>query len=200
VDERRPAAPEAAPATALEAAAQGWIEDYFNARHLVRTRDWLVALDPRASEALRIAALTHDIERRVPGGPRLDPRTQAWDDAEYLRAHAERSAGMVRAWLAEQGAPAATVDLVGALVARHETGGGAAGDLLQAADSLSFLEVNAGRALAWVETGRCDAEQAQAKVDWMRDRVGVPAARPAAGALHRIATAALRPEQRRGGR
>ena len=193
-------APEAEPATALEGAAQRWIADYFNARHLVRTRDWLVALHPGAPEALRLAALTHDIERRVPDGPRLDPRRQAWDDADYLREHSDRSAAIVRAWLDEQGAPAATRDRVGALVATHETGGDDDADLVQAADSLSFLEVNAGRARAWIETGRCDADQAQAKLDWMLERIGVPAALAPARELHAAATAALRLEQRSGGR
>jgi len=175
----------------LERSAEAWIADYFNARHLVRTRDWVVALAPSASAELRIAALTHDIERRVPGGPRLDPRTQAWDDAGYLRAHSERSAALVSAWLAEQDAPRAMQEAVAALIERHETGGDPPADLLQAADSLSFLEVNAGRARAWVQEGRCDLAQAQAKLDWMLGRIRVAAAEDAARALHRRAAAAL---------
>ena len=79
----------------LEQAAEAWIADHPAARHLKRTRDWVLELDPHAGAALRIAALTHDIERRVPGGPVLDPRTQDWDDPEYLRLHSERSAALV---------------------------------------------------------------------------------------------------------
>jgi hypothetical protein len=173
--------------TATERAAEAWIAGYFNARHLLRTRDWLVRLDPDASEAARVAALTHDIERRVPGGPRLDPRTRAWDDASYLRAHSERSARIVGEWLGDNPLRAA----VERLIERHETGGDPESDLLQAADSLSFLEVNAGRARAWVDEGRCDAGQAQAKLDWMRDRIRVAAAREEARRLHRRASQAL---------
>jgi Ser/Thr protein kinase RdoA (MazF antagonist) len=76
------------------------------------------------------------------------------------------------------------------LISHHETGDGVA-DLLQAADSLSFLEVNAGRALAWVQEGRCDLAQAQAKLDWMRDRIRVDAARDEAERLHRRASRTL---------
>jgi hypothetical protein len=171
----------------LERAAEAWIAGYFNERHLLRTRDWLVALDPGASEAARVAALTHDIERRVPGGPRLDPRVQAWDDAAYLRAHSERSARLVGEWLGDVAARPEVVRLI----ERHEVGGDDASDLLQAADSLSFLEVNAARARAWVAEGRCDVAQAQAKLDWMRDRIRVAAAREDARRLHRLASQAL---------
>ena len=56
-------------ALTLEDRALVWIEPYWNAEHLVRTRDWLLELDPGASEALRLAAVTHDMERHFPGGP-----------------------------------------------------------------------------------------------------------------------------------
>ena len=172
----------------LEQAAEAWIAGYFNERHLLRTRDWLLRLEPEAGDAARVAALTHDIERRVPGGPRLDPRVQAWDDAGYLREHSERSARLVGEWLGD----VPVRPEVMRLIERHEIGGDPASDLLQAADSLSFLEVNAGRARAWIETGRCDADQAQAKLDWMLERIGVPAALAPARELHAAATAALR--------
>jgi hypothetical protein len=184
-------APAVTPAGELERAAQDWIADYFNARHLVRTRDWLVALAPGAEEALRVAALTHDIERRVAGGPVLDAARQSWDDADYLREHSERSARIVSAWLVDRRAGDELVARVSELIVRHEIGGDADADLLQAADSLSFLEVNAVRARRWVDEGRCDEAQAQAKLDWMRDRIGVDGARGPAQALHERASATL---------
>jgi hypothetical protein len=176
----------------LERAAESWVADYFNARHLVRTRDWAVRLESSASEALRIAALTHDIERREPGGPRLDPRRQAWDDPGYLRAHSERSAAIVGRWLADLAAAAPLRARVAELIRRHETGGPGEADVLQAADSLSFLEVNGERAAAWVREGRCTPGQARAKLDWMLERIRVPAARELADPLHRRAAAPLR--------
>jgi len=175
----------------LERAAEVWIADYFLARHLVRTRDWVVRLDPAADLALRIAALTHDIERRVPGGPRLDPWRQTWDEPGYLLAHSIRSAQIVGVWLAENGAPADVCASVERLILHHEIGGYPEADLLQAADSLSFLEVNGHRPRVWVEEGRCDVASAQAKLDWMRDRITVAAARPAAARFHAAASAKL---------
>jgi hypothetical protein len=184
-------APESPASTDLERRCEAWIADYFNARHLLRTRDWAVALDACADRALRVAALTHDIERRVPGGPTLDPRRQRWDDAQYLREHSARSAQMVSEWLVKEGGDGALRGRVQQLILDHETGGEPCADVLQAADSLSFLEVNASRARSWVDSGRCSLDQAQAKLDWMRDRIAIPAAREPAARLHRTASSAL---------
>ena len=163
---------------ALEARALEWIAPYWNARHLVRTRDWAVELHPGATQALRLAALTHDIERHFPGGP--EPRP---GDPAYERAHAERSARIVGEWLAGEGAEQGLVAAVSDLVRAHEEGGWPEADLLQAADSLSFLEVNADRPAAWVREGRCDLATAQARLRHVRDRIRLPAARRAAAPL-----------------
>jgi hypothetical protein len=163
---------------ALEARALDWIAPYWNARHLVRTREWVLELDPDASPALRLAALTHDIERHFPGGPTGEP-----GDPEYERAHAERSARIVAEWLAGGGVEAELVGAVGDLVRAHEVGGWPEADLLQAADSLSFLEVNADRPPAWVREGRCDLATARARLRHLHDRIRVPAAQRAAGPL-----------------
>jgi hypothetical protein len=147
-------------------------------------------LDPAADEAVRIAALTHDVERRVPGGPSFD-ESRGGEDVEYLRAHAERSAQMVDEWLRARGAPAELRGRVEALVRLHEFGGFPDADLLQAADSLSFLEVSSHRVIAWVSEGRCSAGEAQAKLDRMRDRISLASARLTAESLHARATVAL---------
>ena len=177
--------------TELEAAAEAWIADHRAARHLRRTRDWAVELDPAAGQDVRLAALTHDVERHVPGGPRLDARNRQWDDAEYLREHSERSARFVDEWLAARGASAELRERVGALVRAHETGGWPEADVVQAADSLSFLEVQGHRVIAWVHEGRCDVEKSRAKLEWMRDRIALARARPLAEPLFERAAAAL---------
>jgi hypothetical protein len=140
---------------------------------------------------MRLAALTHDIERTVPGGPRLDAWRRGWDDPDYLRAHCLRSAALVDAWLHDQGAPSALRDGVSALILEHELGGSPDGDLLQAADSLSFLEVNADLPRRWVLAGRCPPRRARAKLDWMLERIRLPAARALAEPLHQQAVEAL---------
>jgi hypothetical protein len=171
-------APSHTAADPLERAAVEWISPYWNATHLVRTRDWLLELEPGAGLALRLAALTHDIERHFPGGPAPDP-----GDRGYPRRHAERSARIVREWLEGQGAPGDLVAEVARLVSAHEVGGSPEADLLQAADSLAFLEVNATRPAAWVRKGVCDPPAARAKLQHTYDRIGVPAARAPGAAL-----------------
>jgi hypothetical protein len=116
----------------LERAAERWIADYFQARHLLRTRDWVVALEPESGAALRIAALTHDIERHYPGSP--DPWQHDWGDPRYVLEHSMRSARIVRGWLEEKDAPSELVADVERLILHHEVGGYPDADILQAAD------------------------------------------------------------------
>jgi hypothetical protein len=164
--------------TELEHAALEWIASYWNAQHLVRTREWVLELDAEAGLALRLAALTHDIERNFPGGPAPDPT-----DPDYARVHADRSARIVGEWLASQDAPKELTAEVARLVAAHEVGGWREADVLQAADSLAFLEVNATRPAAWVRDGRCSPAEARARLREMSDRIAVEEARAPARTL-----------------
>ena len=168
----------------LEEQALDWIEPYWNAEHLRRTRDWLLELDPGASEALRLAALTHDIERHFPGGPTNDLTVAPEDDMEYRRLHSERSARFVREWLREQGADSALVGDVERLIVAHEVGGGTDEDVLQAADSLSFLEVNIGLPATWASEGRCSLQRGIDQHRWMFERIRIPRARELAVPLY----------------
>jgi hypothetical protein len=170
--------------TALEERAEAWIEPYWNARHLVRARDWLLELDPDADESLRIAALTHDMERHFPGGPEWDPATMPPGDEEYYRAHADRSARIVGEWLRGEGAAEALVDDVEELLRAHEVGGDDRENLIQAADSLSFLEVNPAIVTRWYTEGRCGRERAKQQLAYMFDRIQVDAARSLARPLY----------------
>jgi hypothetical protein len=180
-----PAAVEAGddPVTLIERAG-AWIEPYSNARHLVRTRDWLLVVGEGAGEALVLAALTHDMERHFPGGPRMDPARTPPDDPEYCRAHSERSAGIVGDWLRGQGAGEELVAEVEALILLHEVGGTPDADALQAADSLSFLEVNPELVAAWFLDGRCSRERAKEQLTYMFDRIRVDRARELAAPLY----------------
>ena len=175
--------------TPLEERALAWVEPYWNARHLVRTRDWLLELDPDADEALRVAALTHDIERHFPGGPEFDPGTMRPDEPSYRVAHSERSARIVGEWLRGEGADPELVADVERLIAAHEIGGDARENLLQAADSLSFLEVNGTLVANWYTGGRCTRERARAQNARMLERIAVPRARQLAAPLHEEANA-----------
>ena len=175
----------------LEERAGIWIQPFSNARHLVRTLDWLLALDPDAEDALRLAALTHDMERNFPGGPVWDPGTMDAEATEYRREHSERSATIVCDWLLGEGADESLIENVGRLVRAHEVGGSRDEDLLQAADSLSFLETNAELVASWYTSGRCDRRRARVQLRYMLDRMNVPEATELARPLYREALATV---------
>ena len=82
----------------------------------------------------------HDIERAVPAAeePALAPE---WPATDYNDWHQDRSMRVAAGWLGEQGADPGLLAQVCALIRVHENGGSPDADLLQAADSLSFLEV-----------------------------------------------------------
>jgi hypothetical protein len=171
--------------------AEEWIAPYRNARHLERTRDWLLVLDPDAGEALVLAALTHDMERHFPGGPSMDPATTPPDDPDYRREHSERSARIASEWLRDEDADQALVAEVGRLVVAHEIGGTADENLLQAADSLSFLEVNDELVARWYVEGRCSRERAKEQLAHMLNRIRVERAAELAQPLYEQALATV---------
>lgn len=179
--------------TPLEERALEWIAPFSQAEHLVRARDWVIELDPDAALEVRFAALTHDMERHFPGGPQQDFANDDWDDPDYLFAHSTRSADIVQRWLEDAPEPPdpAFVRGVRRLILLHELGGDADADLLQAADSLSFLETLQELVAGWVGDGRCSAPKADAKLRYMRDRVRIPEARRRADVLYAQAAARL---------
>lgn len=162
----------------LYSKATAWVtQNYSNAEHLVKTEIWLLRLLPDASEALRLSALTHDMERAFPGPD--SPKGRGGVNHEYNRAHSERSATIVGAFLREQGADELLVKQIADLVRAHEYGGWPEANFLQAADSLSFLEVNISIFLKLIPEDDDGSQRAQVreKFAWMYDRIQVPEAR-----------------------
>ncbi len=161
-------------------------------RHMQRTLEWAVEIDPQASEAVRIAAVTHDAERAYPEGD-WDSAV-SWNDPEYNRWHQERCAQIVAAWLHEQDAPADLTAEVERLVLVHEEGGFPEADVVQAADSLSFLETMVHVIAEWVQSGRAPRGNAEGKARHSLERISpaLPHAREEAepllaAALQRLA-------------
>jgi hypothetical protein len=169
-------APELALETDLERAAADWIRPYDQAWHLMRARDWLVQLEPAATVEMRVAAMTHDIERMFPGGPSLNLAATPWDDPFYLFAHSSRSAECVGVWLQSQQSEGIDEYTIRCLVARHEVGGPRGADAVQAGDSLSYLETLAELTAHWVRSGSCSRAKGIAKLQYMADRIRLPAA------------------------
>jgi hypothetical protein len=155
-------------------AARAWvIERYpYNRHHLLKTLEWLDRVSPGSAESVRLAALTHDMERAFPG---LDqPVIKTLSDPEYERLHSLRSARIVGAWLREQHAREALVEHVEALIVAHEFGGWPEADLVQAVDSLSFLETNIDLFLGFVRSGKHPAHEVRKKFNSMFGRIQIP--------------------------
>jgi hypothetical protein len=171
--------------TEIEALAAEWVAPYDQVEHLMRARDWVVHLDPAATVEMRVAAMTHDIERMFPGGPVLRHADGNWDNPFYLFPHSLRSAEAVGMWLGALGPVSAQVSAgeIRRLVALHEVGGLRGADVVQAADSLSYLETLAGMTRRWVLSGTCSRDAAAGKLQYSVDRIRVAAAREPAGRL-----------------
>jgi hypothetical protein len=154
-------------------AARAWVVElrHPHERHLLRTEDWVLALEPDATERLRLAAVLHDIERAIPAPGTSWDSARDWDSPVYNRWHQDRSAEIAAGWLRERGASEELVDGVERLIRVHEDGGWPEADVLQAADSLSFLEVLAPLVVGWIESGRATPERGAAKVRSSIERI-----------------------------
>ena len=167
----------------LMAAARQWVIDNYpyNREHLLRALDWLDRIAPDATIAMRLAVLTHDMERAFPGPDQ--PHYATFVDPEAERLHAERSARIVGDWLRARGADAPLIDEVTRLITAHEVGGWPEADLVQAADSLSILDTNVDLFLGFVRSGRFSLPEVREKFEAARDRIRVPRVRSMAAPL-----------------
>ncbi|MEZ5547785.1 MAG: DUF4202 family protein [Pseudomonadales bacterium] len=140
-------------------------------RHLERTEYWARTLRPNADEALRCAAVAHDIERSEPNSEsNLVFRKRPFQDAQALRYHQRRGAEIIGDYLTQQGVDKVQIQRIQSLVATHEVGGTADQNFIKDVDSLSFLENN----LAYfVEKliGSHGVTDVIAKFQWMHGRI-----------------------------
>ena len=160
--------------TPLIDAARAWvIERYpYNRHHLLKALEWLDRVAPDSLESVRLATLTVDMERAFPGPDQ--PVITTLSDPQYERLHSLRSARIVGAWLREQHANESLVEHVEALIVAHEFGGWPEADLVQAADSLSFLETNIDLFLGFVRSGKHPAHEVRKKFNSMFGRIQIP--------------------------
>jgi hypothetical protein len=175
------------------AAGKKWVVDNYpyNSYHLLKSLGWLDRIAPGSSEALRVATLTHDMERAFPGPDQPVAGPGQWSDPAYNAAHAARSARIVAEWLSAQGADKTLVAEVRKLVNAHEVGGWTEANLLQAADSLSFLETNIDLFLGFARSGKRTLDEVKLKFDDSYDRIQVEHARKLALPMYQAAKARL---------
>jgi hypothetical protein len=108
--------------------------------HSKNTLQWLLKLEPDADDALKIAALGHDIERAIEERKVRRNDYESYD--EFKKAHALNSAEILAEIMKDCGVSKELIDDVYSLVLRHETGGDKRADVLRDADCISFFDVN----------------------------------------------------------
>lgn len=167
--------------SALLVSARQWVIDNYpyNSTHLLKTLDWLDRIAPEATEAMRLAALTHDMERAFPGAdqPVLEKIDGLEKEDEYNKLHSARSARIVGEWLHQQGADATLTGEVERFIIAHEVGGWPEANLVQAADSLSFLETNVDLFLGFARDGKRTLDEVAIKFFTTYNRIQVLQAR-----------------------
>ncbi len=147
--------------------------DRFGMDHFKRTAYWIKKLEPDADEALRIAAIAHDIERAfspLGGDQSKREKETGFHHIDYLRHHQEEGAKIIERFLAQNSADKKLIERVKMLISRHEEGGTRDQNLLKDADSISFFENNISFFLEH-KIYKAGKENVRKKFEWMYKRI-----------------------------
>ncbi len=109
--------------------------------HSKRVLAWVLSLKPDADEALKIAALSHDIDRAITKITEKDLKDYSKID-EFKKEHSVRSAKFICDILKEHDYSQEIIDKVEHLVKSHEFGGDEESNILMDADSLAYFDYN----------------------------------------------------------
>lgn len=141
--------------------------------HLLRTLYWLESLNPDADQALRIAAISHDIERafRQKDVVEIVKKTGGLTSREYFEKHEIRGAEIIGDFIERLGARKDLTNRVRMLVSRHERGGDEDQNLLRDADSIAFFEVYVAGKLMSEMIDYIGKEEARKKIEFMYERI-----------------------------
>jgi hypothetical protein len=139
--------------------------------HFKQTVYWVEQLTD-ASEALRIAAVSHDIDRAFTATNHAEREKKGFDfsNISFLRPHEERCAKVIGEFLEKEGAQEELIEKVKELVSRHEEGGTKGQNILKDADSISFFENNINHFLE-VKVKQLGKEKIKQKFEWMYNRI-----------------------------
>ena len=133
--------------------------------HFERTVFWIEKFISNATEADKIAAYSHDIERAIKGEKDRD-----YLNADILKRHQEDGAEIMGEFLEKNGADKETINKVKHLISRHEFGGDAEQNALMDADSVSYFETNAEMFVT--KRALTDGyEKVKGKINWMFNRI-----------------------------
>lgn len=107
--------------------------------HAENTLEWLLKINPEASEEMKIAAYSHDIERTL-----IDKRRRKENEGymDHKLEHSKRSADIVSTMMFTLSFPISDIKRVHYLISSHEVGGDEDANDVRDADSLSYFENN----------------------------------------------------------
>jgi hypothetical protein len=143
-------------------------------KHAELVLKWVLKLRPDADEALKIAALSHDIDRATSGmtDGAFKGKVGSEEYERFKKEHSVRSARFICDLLKKYKYPDSIIKKVKHLVENHESGGDEESDILRDADSLAYLEYNIPEYLK--NHGR---ERTINKIRHMHDRMSAEAKR-----------------------
>lgn len=130
---------------------------------------WVIKLKPDVDEALKIAAMSHDIERAITKITEKDLKDYSKID-EFKKEHSLRSAKFICDILKRYNYPQEIIDKVKYLVENHEVGGDEEANILRDADSLAYFDYNIPSYLK-----RNGEEQTREKIKFMYKRLSIEA-------------------------
>ena len=113
----------------------------FDLEHARIVLKWVLRLKPDADEALKIAAIAHDIDRAITGITEKDLKDYSQINV-FKKDHSLRSAQFIREILEKHGYDTQIISKVVHLVENHEFGGDNESDILRDADSIAYFEYN----------------------------------------------------------
>jgi len=140
-------------------------------RHFERTVFWFEQLLERSlTEAERVAAYSHDIERGFREPLDSNQPLPNYTGEDFLKHHQQEGAKIMATFLVERNMNNDDIELVKHLIEKHEQGGDDLQNVLKDADSISFFETNVKD---FVEKKALTEgyEHVRAKLDWMFDRI-----------------------------
>lgn len=137
----------------------------FELAHAKLVLKWVCKLKPEADEALKIAALSHDIDRAMTGITEKDLKDFSQIN-EFKKEHSIRSAKFICDLLIKHKYSPEVIEKVKHLVENHEFGGDTETNILTDADSLAYFDYNIPSYLK-----RNGKERAKEKIKFMYSRL-----------------------------
>ena len=105
--------------------------------HSKITLEWVLKMKPDSSDALKIAALGHDIDRAIEKRRIKKDNFDNYED--YKKEHAKESAKIICEILEKNNFDNEFIEKVRFIIENHEHGGSVEVDILKEADSLTFF-------------------------------------------------------------